>query len=150
MKPLFNEPWLSSSPRDFWSVRWQLMLNECFKELGYLPARNLFASFVPKKVGKIMGVLGAFGVSALIHEYLIIGDFDVWTGEHFFFFMIHGVIFILWEVAFGYENKNENVKIKRLLKRVLLAVIYSLTLPAFIEPLRGIKLVSFFAKYYMN
>ena len=141
---------MASSPREFWSTRWQLSLHEIFKELGYLPTRNLFAPFVPKKIAVMMGLLGGFGVSAILHEYIVIGLFDIWTGEEFFFFMIHGVIFILWEVAFGYENKNENVKIKRFLKWVLLAGIYSLTLPAFIEPLRSIKLISFFANYYMN
>ena len=67
---MFSEPWMSSSPRDFWSNRWQLLLNETFKELGYLPVKNLIAPIVSKKVSNIMGVLGAFGVSALLHEYL--------------------------------------------------------------------------------
>src|SRR5205085_10526444 len=95
-KHVFSEPWIASSPRDFWSYRWQSILNEIFKELGYLPVRNLFAPFVPRKIANMMGVLGALGVSALFHEYLVIGQRDVWTGEQFFFFMIHGVIFILW------------------------------------------------------
>src|SRR3989442_7482791 len=45
-KHIFSEPWMTSSPRDFWSVRWQLALNQSFKELGYLPAKNLFAPIV--------------------------------------------------------------------------------------------------------
>ena len=84
------------------------MLNECFRELGYLPARNLFASFVPKKIAVMMGLLSGFGVSAILHEYIVIGLFDIWTGEHFFFFMIHGVIFVLWEAVFDNEKKYEN------------------------------------------
>jgi len=63
--------------------------------LGYLPVRNLFAPFVSKRIANMMGVLGAFDVSALLHEYLIIGQYDLWIGEQFFFFMIHGVILIL-------------------------------------------------------
>src|SRR5437764_11476069 len=102
----------------------------------------------------MMGLLGGFGVSAILHEYIVIGLFDIWTGEQFFFFMIHGVIFILWEAAFGYENKNNNTKVKRVLKWFLMAAIYLSVLPAFSEPmLRKIKycdLPSQFAKYYMN
>ncbi|EXX52283.1 hypothetical protein RirG_254310 [Rhizophagus irregularis DAOM 197198w] len=109
-KHLFNEPWIASSPRDFWSTRWQLMFSEIFKELGYLPVRNFLSSFVPRKFANMMGVLGALCFSSLFHEYLIIGQFNIWTGEHFFFFMIHGVIMILWEAVFGYEKKNEITK----------------------------------------
>src|SRR5437763_11633856 len=52
-KHMFSEPWMSSSPRDFWSNRWQLLLNELFKELGYLPVKNLFVSRFPKKFSNI-------------------------------------------------------------------------------------------------
>ncbi|CAG8554918.1 5416_t:CDS:1 [Funneliformis mosseae] len=153
-KHMFSEPWLASSPRDFWSVRWQLVLNGFFKELGYLPVRNLVAPFFPRKIANMMGVLGALGYSAIIHEYIILGQFDYMTGEHFFFFMIHGVIFILWEAVFGRENKNENAKIKRFLKWVLLMIINLLVLPAFIEPLRRRPERFDFpyarARYYLN
>ncbi|UZO13308.1 uncharacterized protein OCT59_004811 [Rhizophagus irregularis] len=37
----------------------------------------------------MMGVLGAFAISSLIHEYLVIANFNIWTGEQSFFFMIH-------------------------------------------------------------
>ncbi|RIA88263.1 hypothetical protein C1645_826633 [Glomus cerebriforme] len=133
---MFNEPWMTSSPRDFWSNRWHLMFSEIFKELGYLPVRNFFVSFFPRKIANIMGILGAFCISSILHEYFIIGQFDIWTGEHFFFFMIHGVIIILWEIVFGYENKNYDTKIKRFLKWILMAIIYLLVLPAFVEPMR--------------
>ncbi|CAI2168763.1 8751_t:CDS:1 [Funneliformis geosporum] len=151
-KHLFSEPWMASSPRDFWSARWQVMINESFKELGYLPIKNTFAPIVPKKIANTMGVFGAFGVSALLHEHLIIGNFDIWTGEHLFFFMMHGVIFVLWEAIFGRENKNENLKVKRFLKCLLLLVINLSVLPAFIEPLRRrpdlFQIPLYLAKYY--
>ena len=148
-KHLFSEPWMASSPRDFWSTRWQLLLNEIFKELGYLPVKNLFSSIFPKKISNMMGVIGAFGVSALIHEYLIIAQFDIWTGEHFFFFMMHGVVLIFWEVVFGRENKNENIKVKKFLKWVLFTAINLLLLPAFVEPMRirYCEMPSYFTKY---
>ena len=57
-----------------------------------------------------MGVLGAFFISALMHEYLIIASDNIWTGEQFFFFISHGIIFIFWEVIFD-ENNNKDTKI---------------------------------------
>ena len=86
---MFNEPWLSSSPRDFWSVRRQL--------------------------------------------YIVIGNYDIWTGENFFFFIIHGVIFVLWEAIFGNEKKYEITKIRRILKWIAINLLF---LPAFLEPAR--------------
>uniref|UniRef100_U9V2A9 Wax synthase domain-containing protein n=1 Tax=Rhizophagus irregularis (strain DAOM 181602 / DAOM 197198 / MUCL 43194) TaxID=747089 RepID=U9V2A9_RHIID len=99
-KSLFNQPWMASSPRT------------CL-----LPVRNLLTTFVPRKIANMMGVLGAFAISSLLHEYIIIGNYNIWAGEQTFFFMIHGVIFILWEAIFVF--------------------------PAFIEPsLRNYKLSS--------
>ncbi|GBC21837.2 uncharacterized protein OCT59_004809 [Rhizophagus irregularis] len=152
-KHIFSMPWIASSPRDFWSTRWQLMFSEIFKELGYLPVRNLLITFVPRKIANMMGVLGALCFSSLLHEYLIIGISNIWTGEHFFFFMIHGVIFILWEIVFGYEKKNEITKIKRFLKWILLLTINLMVLPAFVEPMirkNNILPKSYLAKYYTN
>ncbi|PKK62410.1 hypothetical protein RhiirC2_759619, partial [Rhizophagus irregularis] len=104
-KHLFSEPFISSSPRDFW------------------------------KIANIMGVLSAFGISASLHEYLIIANAYTWTGEHFFFFMTHGVIFILWEVVFiSNKSKNENTMIEKFLKWVLFLIINLILLPALIEP----------------
>ncbi|CAB5389766.1 hypothetical protein RhiirA5_423836 [Rhizophagus irregularis] len=134
-KHLFSEPFISSSPRDFWSTRWQLLINESFKELGYLPVKNLFVSIFSRKIANIMGVLSAFGISASLHEYLIIANAYTWTGEHFFFFMTRGVIFILWEVVFiSNKSKNENTMIEKFLKWVLFLIINLILLPALIEP----------------
>jgi hypothetical protein len=62
-------------------------------------------------------------VLLVLVEYLIIGDFNIWTGEEFFFFMSQGVIFILWEAVFSNKSKNEDTNIKRFLKWVLLLII---------------------------
>ncbi|RGB26851.1 hypothetical protein C1646_769893 [Rhizophagus diaphanus] len=156
-KHIFNEPWMSSGPRDFWSTRWQLILSEIFKESGFLPVRNLLTSFVSRKFANMMGVLGAFAISSFMHEYLMIANFNIWTGEQTFFFMIHGIIFILWEVIFVNDKKNEITLIKRFLKWLLLLVLYLFLLPALIEPsLRNFKfnevttLTSGYVQNYVN
>ncbi|RIA93897.1 hypothetical protein C1645_735159 [Glomus cerebriforme] len=149
-KHCFNNPWISKNPREFWSVRWQNMFAEPFKELGYLPLKNLCINIgiTSKKFCDAMGVLGAFLISSLLHEYLVIGLFNVITGEHLCFFMFHGLLLIIWEGIFGVERKDimkesesekegydfrNNVGV--LLKWLLMLSIYILVLPAFIEPL---------------
>jgi hypothetical protein len=133
-KHIFSEPWMSLNPRDLWSTRWQLFLSEIFKEFGFLPVKNLLTPLVPRKIANMMGVLGAFAISSFLHEYLMIADHNIWTGEQTFFFMIHGVIFILWEAVFGYKKKNEITMVKRLLRCIILWAINLLVLPAFLEP----------------
>ncbi|PKC05261.1 hypothetical protein RhiirA5_421125 [Rhizophagus irregularis] len=148
---LFSVPFISSSPRDFWSTRWQLLLNESFKELGYLPVKNLFIPIFSRKISNIMGVLGAFGVSALLHEYIIIANFNIWTGEQFFFFMAHGVIFILWEAIFN--SKNKDMIIEKFLKWFLLLIINLILLPALVEPsIRNINFsdISTISKHFLK
>src|SRR5205823_1486503 len=101
-------PWISKNPRELWSVRWQNMFAEAFKELGYLPLKDLCISlgFTSKKFCSAMGVLGAFFISSLLHECFIIGIFNIFTGENLCFFMFHGLILIVWEGVFGIERED--------------------------------------------
>ncbi|CAG8444516.1 13228_t:CDS:2 [Cetraspora pellucida] len=44
---LFDVPYLSSSPKDFWNNRWQQMYRQSFSELAYKPTFNfIFTSFI--------------------------------------------------------------------------------------------------------
>ncbi|CAB4400804.1 unnamed protein product [Rhizophagus irregularis] len=147
-KHCFNNPWISKNPREVWSSRWQTMLAETFRELGYLPLRNLCISLgiTSRKFCNAMGVLGAFFISSLLHEYYIIGMFNMITGEHLFFFMSHGLIMIVWELVFTSEREDKMKKPEKegydfrkhaavFLKWLLMLAIYMLILPAFTEPL---------------
>ncbi|CAG8618329.1 10846_t:CDS:2 [Scutellospora calospora] len=42
---LFNKPFLSQNPKDFWSKRWHQMYRSSFTELGYFPIINFFEKF---------------------------------------------------------------------------------------------------------
>jgi len=149
----FDHPFMSTNPRAFWS-RWQDMYSETFRELGYLPVKNLFASFgFPRKFCMSMGVFGAFFISALLHEYFVITLFNVFTGENLIFFIFHSLLLIIWEGVFGFERqkvmkeKEPELKMKddyyyyfrrnvgTFLKWALLVTINISALPGFIEPL---------------
>jgi hypothetical protein len=147
-KHCFNNPWISKNPREVWSSRWHSMFAETFKELGYLPLRNLCISLgiTSRKFCNAIGVLGAFLISSLLHEYYLIGMFNMVTGEHLFFFMSHGLILIVWEQVFPSEREDKMKEPRKegydirnyasvFLKWLLMLIIYMLILPAFAEPL---------------
>lgn len=128
---IFNSLWLSTSPREFWSYRWNTFYNEIWKELGYIPLHNYlittysFSSNNKKKLIKMMGVLGAFFISGILHEYLLWTETNKLTLEQFNFFLFHGMIFIIWEF----------ISIKNDFKgRIILFLILFFSLPSMIEP----------------
>jgi hypothetical protein len=147
-KHCFNNPWISKNPREVWSSRWHTMFAETFKELGYFPFRNLCISLgiTSRKFCNAIGVLGAFFISSLLHEYFIIGMFNMITGEHLFFFTTHGLIMIVWEQIFTPEREDKMKESEKegydfrkyagvFLKWLLMLIIYILILPAFAEPM---------------
>ncbi|CAB4400810.1 unnamed protein product [Rhizophagus irregularis] len=146
-KHCFDNPWISKNPREVWSSRWHTMFAETFKELGYLPFRNLCISLgiTSRKFCNAMGVLGAFFISSLLHEYYILGMFNMITGEHLFFFMSHGLIMIVWELVFTSEREDKMKAEKEgynfrkyagvFLKWLLMLVVYIMIIPAFAEPM---------------
>uniref|UniRef100_U9UNN1 Wax synthase domain-containing protein n=1 Tax=Rhizophagus irregularis (strain DAOM 181602 / DAOM 197198 / MUCL 43194) TaxID=747089 RepID=U9UNN1_RHIID len=56
----------------------------------------------------MMGVLGAFAISSLIHEYLVIANFNIWTGEQSFFFMIHVINLLVFPAFIEPSLRNHD------------------------------------------
>jgi hypothetical protein len=86
--PIFQQPWLATSLADFWGVRWHQVFKRSFVICGAKPAAQYF--------GRAGGVLGAFFVSGIMH------DFGVWgaglgteLSSVTFFFVMMGVGCIL-------------------------------------------------------
>ena len=82
--PLFQEPWKATSLSDFWGLRWHQVFKRSFVVCGAKPAVRFF--------GRAGGVLGAFFVSGIMH------DFGVWgagigteLSSVTFFFLMMGV-----------------------------------------------------------
>jgi hypothetical protein len=136
---IFRYPYLSTSPRDLWSFRWQLFLNESFKELAYLPVRNIFINR-SKNFRETIGVLAAFTMSAILHEYIIFIFFNNYLGNNFFFFISHGIIFVIWEGIVGSTKETEErfseekITLKKFLGWSIMMMIILFTLPGFVEP----------------
>ncbi|CAG8666428.1 8016_t:CDS:2, partial [Acaulospora morrowiae] len=125
----------------------------------------------------IMGTMSVFALSGLLNEYIVFvssanGSFGK---EQFWFFIVHGVIFVLWETIFGSinfsgelrgsisdetQNNNdddENVgvtenivlkSVKNVAKWLIWNSIILITIPLFIEPL--IRLEHFNCVIHVN
>ena len=59
--PLFERPWTSTSLTDFWSFRWHQTFRYMFVVLGARPGGA--------KLGRPGALLGAFGLSGLLHDF---------------------------------------------------------------------------------
>ncbi|KAJ0968742.1 hypothetical protein J5N97_021619 [Dioscorea zingiberensis] len=84
LEPQFNAPYFSTSLRDFWGRRWNLMVTGILRPTVYHPVRARF--------GQLAGVFSVFLVSGVMHElmfyYLTLAPP---TGEVTCFFVLHGV-----------------------------------------------------------
>ena len=82
VEPLFMSPFLSTSLRDFWSCRWNLAFVDMDKRL-FLP---LFS----KKLPKMVGFIGIFLLSGILHEIGISYPVNAGWGGPLLYFIIHG------------------------------------------------------------
>lgn len=86
MKPkeLFNAPFMASSPRDFWSKRWNMFFRDFFHKLFF---KNVKLSYSRA----IASALSIFVISGVLHEYVVWSIMGKFSGQNFLFFMIHGL-----------------------------------------------------------
>jgi len=128
MKPkkLFNAPFLASSPRDFWSRRWNMFFRDFFHKIFFKNVKGITYRRA------MISALAIFFISGVLHEYVhwaIIGNL---SGLNFAFFMLHGAAATLQAVI---------QTLFPLLKRTptwvaipLHTVFLALTIPLFIDP----------------
>ncbi|KAF8632235.1 hypothetical protein AX15_001987 [Amanita polypyramis BW_CC] len=97
--PIFQYPWLADSLSDFWARRWHQLFRDCFVALGYKPMSAV--------AGRAGGVLGAFFISGILH------DFGLWgmgngmePSRVSIFFLMMGIGVVLenaWKDRTGYK-----------------------------------------------
>ncbi|KAI8927539.1 hypothetical protein BC831DRAFT_452267 [Entophlyctis helioformis] len=112
--PMMDNPFVSNSFRDFWSVRWNMMIKETLHRITFKPTmialHILTVASGSKAVRKpdykapdwhmSLAAFNAFLFSALFHEWLILALMkNPTTWEQFMFFTIHG-LFSVGEVNF--------------------------------------------------
>ncbi|CAG8526107.1 9356_t:CDS:2 [Dentiscutata heterogama] len=121
-KPLVDKPFLSTSPRDFWSNRWHSIYRECFRDLFYFPVRNFFKS--NRNIGYILGILLVYFISGILHDY---------------------INFVAFSYTKGYSTgRGRNVKDSltvKIFKIVIFLSVLSLTAPWNAEPLIRVRYI---------
>jgi hypothetical protein len=88
-RPIFIAPHLATSPRDFWSRRWNMFFRDFFHKLLFKDAKSF------SKQRLFITSLGIFVVSGALHEYICWCVTGKVTGHNFMFFTLHGIITIL-------------------------------------------------------
>ncbi|KAJ3319930.1 hypothetical protein HDV06_005829 [Boothiomyces sp. JEL0866] len=142
--PLMNLPYLSTSARDFWSRRWNLIVGNCLRRGVFVPIlimmgyRKQVAEGKPIPFGLIaFASLGTFLASALLHEWILFIVLDKPSSfEQFNFFMLHGLICIL-EVLVSWFAKLNGVDFAQfpwILKVLYTHGIMFITGPLFMNP----------------
>jgi Membrane bound O-acyl transferase family len=92
VEPQFNNPFLSTSLRDFWSRRWNIMLSHTLRQVVYDP--------ITSRAGPTVGLITSFLVSGLMHEiifYYLASSRP--TGEVMAFFLLQGMGIIVEHVV---------------------------------------------------
>lgn len=87
MKPkeLFNAPFLASSPRDFWSRRWNMFFRDFFHKMFFRNHKSI--SFLRST----LSALAIFAISGLLHEYTFWSIVGKLSGLNLLFFAVHGI-----------------------------------------------------------
>ncbi|GAA5821229.1 hypothetical protein JCM3770_006885 [Rhodotorula araucariae] len=67
--PLFNLARRPSSVARFWSQQWHSFFSRPFRFLAFQPVQRLFTPLLGKLVGRALGVLAVFALSAWLHEF---------------------------------------------------------------------------------
>ncbi|KAJ3679858.1 hypothetical protein LUZ60_016136 [Juncus effusus] len=97
LEPQFNKPYLSTSLRDLWGRRWNLMVSDILRLTVYNPVRIRY--------GTGTGILATFAVSGFMHEILFYYiTLEKPTGEVSLFFVLHGVCTALEGWYAGHKN----------------------------------------------
>ncbi len=80
---MFDAPFLSRSPRDFWSRRWNRLFTNAAR-------RHIFRPLLRQRNPALAMVI-VFGASALLHEYLVVVSLGTTEGRMTAFFALHCV-----------------------------------------------------------
>lgn len=115
LPPLFHTPYLASSPRSFWSLRWNTMFTRLYTSLLFRPlAGRLTPSSNKTAIAPLLSALAVFLLSGLLHCHQSTAAFHVLYPSTFVFFLLQFVLCTV-QVAVGYKDTDRISK--RLIER---------------------------------
>jgi hypothetical protein len=95
LPPFAQSPLLSSSPRDFWSRRWNLLFKHTAHTVLFGPLRS-------RGMPAVVGAIIVFIVSSILHEYMVFisrPDRPDLLGSMTLFFLAHSLATVLEAVV---------------------------------------------------
>ena len=81
---IFNNSLFATSPRDFWSRRWNLTVRNSMHRLIFIPLNGA------KRPA--LAVTCIFAFSAILHEYIVVAALGYTKGHMTIFFALHGTV----------------------------------------------------------
>lgn len=91
LEPQFKDPLFTSSLQNFWSGRWNLMVNRILRPTVYDPVLHFWADRFGRRWAAFPAVMSTFAVSGLMHELMFyyLGRVKP-TWEITLYFVLHG------------------------------------------------------------
>ena len=83
VSPMFNAPLIARNPRDFWGARWNLWFTRTVHVLVFEPVRL--------RSSAIWASAAVFGLSALVHEAIVVAGLATLDGRMILFFVSQGI-----------------------------------------------------------
>ena len=115
LPPLFHTPYLATSPRSFWSLRWNTMFTRLYSSLLFRP----LAAMLPSTAAPLISALAVFLLSGVLHCHQSLAAFHLLYPSTFVFFVLQSGLCTL-QVMVGYKDSDR--KNKQLIERGWTAV----------------------------
>ena len=112
LPPLFHSPYLATSPRSFWSQRWNTMFTRLYTTLLFRPLSVLLPSTVLSAVpllGPLLSALAVFVVSGMLHCHQSAAAFHVFYPSTLWFFILQFLL-CTTQVLSGYKDTDRRNK----------------------------------------
>ena len=137
-----DQPYFSLTVREFWSVRWNSVIQRCLKRIAFEPIMTLFSrkNAKSRQLVTMLAVFSTFLLSGLMHEWLILVMTDrPTTWEQLTFFITQGVVTVLEYLLIEFIRFITGKDILKTVPWYFLALyqnlVMMLTLPLFFNPL---------------
>ena len=109
LPPLFHTPYLASSPRSFWSLRWNTMFTRLYTTLLFRPLTTLLPSYTPPLLTPLLSALAVFLLSGLLHIHQSMAAFHLVYPSTLLFFILQFILCTV-QVVVGYKDTDRNNK----------------------------------------
>ena len=114
LPPLFHSPYLASSPRSFWSLRWNTLFTRLYTTLVFRPLTARLPTNTPRVLAPLLSALAVFVLSGLLHCHQSMAAFHILDVSTLLFFILNFILCTL-QVTFTYNDTDR--KHKQLVER---------------------------------